>query len=246
MGRMGAAITRAIADCPGAVLSAAWERADLPDGAAPLVPVPVSRGLASVTATLDVLIDFTSPHALIEHAALAAERRIPLVVGTTGLDAAHHAALDAAAREVAVLQAPNMSVGVNALLALVAQAARYLGDGFDLEIVETHHKAKRDAPSGTALALLGALEAVRAESHGVFSRHGDIGPRTPSEIGVQTVRGGDVVGEHTVFFLGAGERLELTHRATDRRIFAAGAVRAACFLAGKPPGRYSMADVLAG
>ena len=130
------------------------------------------------------------------------------------------------------------------LLGLVEQAARLLGTGFDLEIVETHHRGKRDAPSGTALSLLRALQMGRADTTPVFARHGDIGARSPSEIGVQTLRGGDVVGEHTVFFFGQGERIEMTHRATDRRIFAAGAVRAAAWLVDQPPGRYRMADAL--
>ena len=137
-----------------------------------------------------------------------------------------------------------MSVGVNVLCELVNQATRMLGPGWDLEVVETHHRNKKDAPSGTAMRLFDVLKNARDGSHGVFERHGMIGARTESEIGVQTLRGGDVVGEHTVFYFGNGERIELTHRATDRAIFARGAVRAAMWLSNQTPGFYSMGDVL--
>jgi 4-hydroxy-tetrahydrodipicolinate reductase len=148
---------------------------------------------------------------------------------------------------VPILLSPNMSVGVNALFALVRRAARILGDAYDVEIVEMHHKRKKDAPSGTAMRLAEvAAEALSRDPAKdlAFARHGMIGERPPREIGVQTLRGGDVVGEHTVYFAGEGERLELTHRATSRDQFGRGAVRAAAWLAGKPAGLYDMADVL--
>ena len=137
-----------------------------------------------------------------------------------------------------------MSIGVNVMLAIAAEAARMLGSNYDLEIVETHHKHKVDAPSGTALRLLQALQSVRTDAYGKHVRDGHTGPRQDQEIGVQTLRGGDVVGEHTVFYFGEGERIEITHRATDRHIFARGAVRAALWAAKQQAGRYSMTDVL--
>jgi 4-hydroxy-tetrahydrodipicolinate reductase len=143
-----------------------------------------------------------------------------------------------------VLWAPNTSIGVHVLKDLAAAAARALGPGFDVEIVESHHRAKIDAPSGTAVALVAAVKAAREGLREVRGRDGDVGPRKDDEIGVLAVRGGDVIGEHTVMFLGQGERIEITHRATSRDLFARGALRAATFLAGKPAGRYTMADVL--
>lgn len=241
-GRMGRALcTRVLADTTLA-LAAAWEH----PGHAALGEAIGGLALASAPALsgVDVAIDFTSPAATRAHLALCVESRVPLVIGTTGLSPADHALIDRAAASIPVLQAANTSVGVCALLELVQRAAELVGPGFDLEIVESHHRAKRDAPSGTALALLGALQKARPDAHGVFERHGDVGPRRADEIGVQTLRGGDVVGEHTVYLYGLGERLELTHRATDRGIFADGALRAARWLAGKTPGRYTMPDVL--
>ena len=159
--------------------------------------------------------------------------------------AAASASLSAAPSPVVL--SPNMSVGINVLLSLVADAARALGPSYDLEIVETHHRLKRDAPSGTALRLAEALAEATGRDLGQtgrYERHGDVGPRTASEIGIQTVRGGDVVGDHTVHFLGLGERIEITHRASSRETFARGAVRAALWLASRPAGLYDMRDVL--
>jgi 4-hydroxy-tetrahydrodipicolinate reductase len=195
---------------------------------------------------LDVVIDFTSPEATMKHAVWCAENAVALVVGTTGLSSEDLRGLDEVSKRIPVVQAPNMSVGVNVLCTLVEQAAEMLGESFDLEIVETHHRHKTDAPSGTALRLLDVVQRVRPEGLARFERHGDIGPRGQQEIGVQTLRGGDVVGDHTVFLFGSGERLELTHRATDRSIFAAGAVRAAQWAVQQPAGRYTMRDVLLG
>jgi 4-hydroxy-tetrahydrodipicolinate reductase len=177
----------------------------------------------------------------------AAAAGVRIVVGTTGLGPEDKQVLAEAATKTPVVFAPNMSVGVTVLLKLVADAARALGPGYDIEIVEAHHKAKRDAPSGTALRLAEAAAEGAGRDLGKvgrYERHGDIGPRTPDEIGIQTIRGGDVVGDHTVFFLGLGERVEITHKASSRDTFARGAVRAAEWLASKGPGLYDMRDVL--
>jgi len=196
----------------------------------------------------DVVIDFSLPEttgALID-AAIATKK--PLVVGTTGHDPSAQKRMARAAEEIPLLLAANFSVGVNALFWLARHAAKVLGPDFDLEVLETHHRAKKDAPSGTArrlveiLAKARELEVLRDVRHG---RAGDVGPRGKNEIGVHSVRGGDVVGEHTVLFAGMGERLELTHRSSNRETFAAGALRAAGWLAARKPGRiYDMEDVL--
>ncbi len=195
----------------------------------------------------DAVIDFTSPGATAVHAALAAEHGVALVVGTTGLEAAHHDALAQAARRCAVVQAANMSPGVNLLLGLTERCARILGDEYDIEIVEMHHRHKVDAPSGTALALGAAAAAGRGvglESVSQRVRDGHTGPRRTGDIGFATLRGGDVAGEHAVIFAGEGERVELVHKASSRAVFARGAVRAALWTEGRPPGLYSMGDVL--
>jgi 4-hydroxy-tetrahydrodipicolinate reductase len=193
------------------------------------------------------VIDFTLPEASVAHARLCAERGVAIVIGSTGLGAEAKAEIDVAAKKIPVILSPNMSVGVNVLFELVRQAARKLGPGFDVEIVELHHKHKRDAPSGTAIRLaeVAAEELGRSPDEAFrFAREGITGERPPWQIGVQALRGGDVIGEHTVLFVGEGERLELVHRATTRVQFATGAVRAAAWVAGKPAGRYDMADVL--
>ena len=245
---MGRAIAAEVEACPEASLAGVWERPGSV-GVGKVYPdsgLMLASGPERLADSLDVVIDFTAPAATRAHARWCASHGVALVVGTTGLEPADHAVLDDASRSIPVVQAPNMSVGVNVLCAVVELAARLAGDAFDLEIVEAHHRLKKDAPSGTALRLLEVLESVRTDAEAVFERHGQIGARASNEIGVQTLRGGDVVGEHTVYLYGLGERLELTHRATDRRIFAAGAVRAALWLRGRPAGRYTMADVLAG
>lgn len=248
-GRMGRAIASAVAAAEGIALAGVFERPEHDAIGTPYALDPrlvVHAGPEPLVGSVDVLIDFTTPVASTLHAGWCAENGVALVLGTTGIEPEHQRAIDAATRRVAIVQAPNMSVGVNVLCALVSAAARLLGPSFDVEIVETHHRKKKDAPSGTALRLLEVAQAARPETTPVFERHGLIGERDPSEIGVQTLRGGDVVGEHTVFFFGDGERVELTHRATDRAVFAAGAVRAARWAAGRAPGRYAMSDVLEG
>jgi 4-hydroxy-tetrahydrodipicolinate reductase len=192
----------------------------------------------------EVAIDFSVASVAAELATLCARQKVALVSGTTNLDAAAQRALDRAAEAVPVLWAPNMSLGVQVLAELVQHAVRRLGAEFDVEIAEIHHRKKVDAPSGTAKRLAEAAKSVRPELQQVDSRAGDVGARSSHEIGVFGLRGGDVIGDHTVFLFGNGERLELTHRASQRDLFAHGALRAARFLIGKPPGRYTIADVL--
>ena len=196
----------------------------------------------------DTIIDFTVPAATAGHAQMAGETGTVLIVGTTGLDAAEQDAIIKASALVAVVQAANYSVGVNILLGLTQRAAGILGDDYDIEVVEMHHRHKVDAPSGTALALGQAAAAGRGvdlDSVSQRGRDGHTGPRKTGDIGFATLRGGDVAGDHTVFFATDGERLELTHKAGNRAVFASGAVRAALWTADQTPGLYSMADVLA-
>jgi len=191
-----------------------------------------------------VVVDFSSPGATTGLADIASAAGIAIVSGTTGLHEAAHAALARASERVAVAWEPNMSVGVHVLGALAAQAIAMLGPDFDIEVVETHHRMKVDAPSGTAIRLAEIARDARGGARLVHGREGKPGARATSEIGVHAVRGGDVVGDHTVFLLGAGERIELTHRASSRELFASGALRVARWIVGKPPGRYGMVDVL--
>jgi 4-hydroxy-tetrahydrodipicolinate reductase len=206
--------------------------------------VVAAPDLASALLGADVVIDFSVASVFQELAALCARQKVALVSGTTNLDPAALRALDRAAEVIPVLWAPNMSLGVQVLAELVQQAVRRLGADFDVEIAEIHHRKKVDAPSGTAKRLAEAARSARQELEQVHARDGDVGPRRPSELGVFGLRGGDVIGDHTVFLFGNGERLELTHRASQRELFAHGALRAARYLAGKPSGRYTIADVL--
>ncbi|MFP6664975.1 MAG: 4-hydroxy-tetrahydrodipicolinate reductase [Deltaproteobacteria bacterium] len=196
-----------------------------------------------------VLIEFSWPEPSLEHARIAAAQGCGVVLGTTGFSPEQQAELDQLATRIPLLQASNMSVGVTLLTEVVESVARKLGTAFDIEVVETHHRLKKDAPSGTALTLAGAAASGRdakLADLGVYGREGMIGERKDEEIGVMALRGGDVVGDHTVFFFGTGERLEFTHRAQSREAFASGALRAAAWLAGRAPGHYSMRDVLVG
>jgi 4-hydroxy-tetrahydrodipicolinate reductase len=254
-GRMGREIARLVRAAEGMALSGAVEQpgpmvgqdVGVVAGLGAPIGVPIQPSLAAALAGADVVIDFTLPEASVAHARLCAEKGVALVIGSTGMTPDARAEIDAAARRIPVVLSPNMSVGVNVLFDLVRQAAKLLGPAYDVEIVELHHKHKRDAPSGTAVRLgevaAEALGRAPAESL-CFSRQGITGERPPWQIGVQTLRGGDVVGEHTVLFVGEGERIELVHRATSRSQFAAGAVRAAAWIARKPAGRYDMTDVL--
>jgi 4-hydroxy-tetrahydrodipicolinate reductase len=209
------------------------------------VALDTGESLASLaSARADVVVDFSSPSATTELAGVAASAGVAIVSGTTGLHAEALAALDQAAQRVPVAWEPNMSVGVHVLGALVARAIAMLGPEFDVEVVEAHHKMKVDAPSGTALRLAEIAKDARGGARLVHGREGKPGARAATEIGVHAVRGGDVVGDHTVYLLGAGERLELVHRASSRELFAAGALRVARWIAGRPAGRYRMDDVL--
>lgn len=254
-GRMGRALIRAVAETEGAELAGALERPDSPHlgqdagelaGAGPL-GVAVTDDALPLVAAADGLLDFTAPDATVALAELAAQARIVHVIGTTGFSSAHVAAIEAAARHAVIIRSGNMSLGVNLLAALVRQAAKALGPDWDIEVLEMHHRAKVDAPSGTAL-LLGEAAAqgrgVALAERSVRVRDGHTGPRAEGTIGFATLRGGSVVGDHTVILAGAGERVELSHRAEDRMIFARGAVKAALWGFRRKPGHYGMADVL--
>lgn len=253
MGRMN--LAAAMDGGPGVVLCGACDRpgaAAVGQDAGRLIGreaagVAVGDDPAPVVAGADAVIDFTTPQATVEHARLCAQAGAALIVGTTGLGAADEEALTRAARHVAVVHAANMSAGVTLLRALVERVARALDADFDIEVVEMHHRHKVDAPSGTALALGRAAAKGRGVDHDAVKdagRDGHTGARRAGDIGYAVLRGGDVVGEHTVVFAGPGERIELTHKAADRAIFAAGALRAARWAAAARPGLYSMEDVL--
>lgn len=207
--------------------------------------VTITNDLAGGCAGADVVIDFALAEGFAERVTRYAELKKACVLGTTGVDAAGREAVTRAAEKVAVIHAPNFSVGVNLLCALTRQAAAVLGGGFDVEIVEMHHRHKKDAPSGTAERLAEMVEAGRGQVlRRVHGRGGVVGARSGDELGMHAVRGGDVVGDHTVIFAGDGERVELTHKASTRDTFARGALRAAVFIAQAAPGWYTMADVL--
>ncbi|MFM5917647.1 MAG: 4-hydroxy-tetrahydrodipicolinate reductase [Novosphingobium sp.] len=203
--------------------------------------------LAALAAASDVLVDFSSPAALEGNLDAAVAAGVPILVGTTGLEERHHWLCDHAADRIAVLQTGNTSLGVTLLAHLVREAAGRLGEDWDIEVVETHHRMKVDAPSGTALLLGEAAahgRAIELSSHSVRGRDGITGARTAGDIGFASLRGGSVAGDHSVLFLGESERLTLSHLAENRSIFARGAVRAAQWLVGKAPGRYTMPEVL--
>ena len=209
--------------------------------------ISITESLDKALLESDVLIDLTWPDVTLANAAICAERGRAMVVGTTGLDQEQRVQIERVAQKVPVVFAPNMSVGVNVCFKLLQDMAQTLGDGFDVEIVELHHNKKKDAPSGTAVRM-GEIVASSLDRDyrevANFHREGMCGERSSKEIGMQTVRGGDIVGEHTVYFIGMGERIELTHRAMNRDMFARGAVRAARWLKGQSPGLYDMQDVL--
>ena len=209
--------------------------------------VVVSSDTAAELAKSDVLIDFTVAQACVGNVEMAAQAGKPCVIGTTGLPIEYRAELLAMARRVPIVYAPNMSIGVNLLFKLTSEAAKILGLDYNVEITETHHNLKKDSPSGTAIRLAErAAEAlgINYQADSVHGRHGMVGERPARQIGVHALRGGDVVGEHTVAFIGKGERIELTHRAHSRDTFARGALRAARFVASAPAGLYDMQDVL--
>jgi 4-hydroxy-tetrahydrodipicolinate reductase len=254
-GRMGRMLIETVLATEGAALSGGTEPAGSPLLGQDLgllvgpdaVGVAVTNDARALFEACDVVIDFTVPDATAAHAALAFDTGTALVIGTTGLSSEQQSAVQGASEKVAIVQAGNMSLGVNLLVGLAEQAAQVLGPDYDIEVVEMHHKHKIDAPSGTALMLGKAAAEGRGLDHdaaAVMSREGHTGARPEGAIGYATLRGGDVVGEHTVIFAGPAERIELTHRATGREIFARGAVRAAMWCDGKAAGLYSMRDVL--
>ena len=254
-GRMGKMLIEEVSATPGAVLAAAAERpghdaVGQDAGAfAGLKASGVKIGAApeAVFKASDVVIDFTVPKATLAHAEMAAASNTALVIGTTGIEAADAKKIQAAGRAVPIVWAPNMSLGVNLLMALTERVAKALGPDYDIEVLEMHHRHKVDAPSGTALGLGAAaakgrgVELAKVAARG---RDGITGARKSGAIGFASLRGGDVVGDHSVMFAGEGERLELVHKASSRKIYSRGALRAALWVAGKKPGVYDMADVL--
>jgi 4-hydroxy-tetrahydrodipicolinate reductase len=231
-GRMGRAVIAAVEEFPGvAVKGTTTSSGD---------PAAALRGA-------DVAIEFALPEATAANLAACVAAKLPIVIGTTGHEQAQRAEVASAARQIAIVMAPNMSLGVNLLLKLVELTAGKLDASYDIEVFEAHHRNKKDAPSGTALALGAAAAAARGvklSDAAEYARHGAGEPRRRGAIGFSVFRGGDVVGDHTVTFAGVGERIELTHRASDRLAFAHGAVQAARWVVGRPPGLYSMQDVL--
>lgn len=209
--------------------------------------VKISSDIEAVLGAADCLIDFTRPEGTLAHLAVAKRLGKKIVVGTTGFDAAGKQALDDAAKSIGVVFASNFSVGVNATFKLLEVAAKLLSTGYDIEIIEAHHRHKVDAPSGTALTMgevVAKATGRNLDECAVYAREGHTGPREASSIGFATVRGGDIVGDHTVMFAGIGERIEISHKSSSRQSYADGAVRAARFLADKPHGMFDMQDVL--
>ena len=254
-GRMGRRIGYMVNEQPELQVAAGFERPDSSDvgkdmgelGGYGSNGVMVADDLAAVIDQGDVIIDFTFHEATMKIARQAAQKNRAMVIGTTGLSQENLQELAELCNNFPCVQAPNMAVGVNVLFKLAAKVASILGNDYDMEIIEAHHRMKKDAPSGTAMKLGEVMaQAVgrNLDEDGVFSRHGIIGERTDTEIGIQTIRAGDIVGEHTVYFAGAGERLELTHRAHSRDNFARGAALAAAWVVNQPNGLYNMFDVL--
>jgi 4-hydroxy-tetrahydrodipicolinate reductase len=253
-GRMGRELVEAIRQADGLRLHAALERPDSPFVGRDIAELAGGAGGVRVGADVDaalrgadVLIDFTRPEGTMAHLEACVRHGVKAVVGTTGFDAAQKAAIAEAGARIAMVVAPNMSVGVTVALRLLDVAARALGGDYDVEIVEAHHRHKVDAPSGTALRMGEVVAAALGRdlsAEAVYGREGVTGERRRSTIGFATVRGGDIVGDHTVMFAGIGERVEITHKASSRATFAQGALRAARFLADRPAGVFDMQDVL--
>ena len=231
-GRMGQMLIDAVGTAPDCTLAGAFD---------------IGADLRASLAQAQVLIDFTRPEGTLAHLAACRELGVKAVIGTTGFSEAQKATVKAHARDIAIVMAPNMSVGVNVVFKLLEMAARSLNDGYDIEIVETHHRHKVDAPSGTALKMgevvAGAL-GRELQDCAVYAREGLTGERRPGSIGFASLRGGDVVGDHSVLFCGTGERIEISHKSSSRSNYAQGSLRAARFLADKPNGLYGMEHVL--
>ncbi|MEK8047313.1 4-hydroxy-tetrahydrodipicolinate reductase [Ideonella margarita] len=253
-GRMGRMLIEAVHQADDCVLAGALDVPGSPalgnDATAWLghqSGVAITSDLRAGLANAQVLIDFTRPEGTLAHLAVCRELGIKAVIGTTGFSDEQKAQINEAAADVAIMMAPNMSVGVNVVLKLLDMAARALNEGYDIEIIEAHHRHKVDAPSGTALAMGETVAAALGrdlKACAVYGREGVTGERDPSTIGFATVRGGDIVGDHTVLFAGTGERIEITHKSSSRVTYAQGSLRAARFLASRPNGLFGMNDVL--
>ncbi|MFZ9336100.1 MAG: 4-hydroxy-tetrahydrodipicolinate reductase [Burkholderiaceae bacterium] len=253
-GRMGHMLIEAIRSAPDCTLSGALDIASSPaignDACAFLghaSGVAVTADLHAGLAGAHALIDFTRPEGTMAHLAACRAQRVNLVIGTTGFSDAQKAEINAAAKDIAIVMAPNMSVGVNVTLKLLQMAAQALSTGYDIEIIEAHHRHKVDAPSGTALKMGEVIAQALGrdlKDCAVYERYGHTGERDPSTIGFSTIRGGDIVGDHTVLFAGTGERIEVTHKSASRSTYAQGGLRAARFLAGRTSGLFDMFDVL--
>jgi 4-hydroxy-tetrahydrodipicolinate reductase len=247
-GRMGQMLIAAASRDKAVIVAAAL---DLPENAGKntyaATPLAITSDIPAALAVSDCLIDFTRPEGTLAHLRACVAAGKGIVIGTTGFDAAGKSAIEAAAKQIPVVFAPNMSVGVNVTLKLLELAAKSLREGYDIEIVEMHHRHKVDAPSGTALGMGEAIaraQGTQLEDRQVLSREGHTGERALGTIGFATLRGGDVVGDHTVIFAGTGERIEISHKSGSRESYAEGAIRAARFLAGKRSGLFTMQDVL--
>jgi len=253
-GRMGRMLIETVLASPGDALSGALDQPGSPalgqDAAAFLgrdSGVAITADLPTGLAGADVLIDFTRPEGTLAHLAACRALGVRAVIGTTGFDAAGKTAIAEAAAVIPIVFAPNMGVGVNVVLKLLEMAAKAMPSGYDIEIIEAHHRHKVDAPSGTALAMgevIARAQGTSLADRAVYARQGHTGARQPASIGFAAIRGGDIVGDHTVLFAGAGERIEISHKSSSRQGYAEGSLRAAHFLAGRPPGLYDMADVL--
>lgn len=254
-GRMGRRILHLLNEDPEIKVAGACEAPGNPEigsdagtlAGSDAIGVLLADSIHAASANADIIVDFTVPEATLATAEYASKNGKALVIGTTGFSPEQQEKLSALVQDIPCVMAPNMSVGVNVMFEITERLAEALGDDYDIEIIEAHHKNKVDSPSGTALRLgqAAAKGAGRSfEKVAKFERHGVIGKRGGAEIGIQTLRGGDIVGEHTVMFIGEGERIELTHRATSRDNFARGVVRAVKWLPGRPPGIYTMKEVL--
>ncbi|MFZ5502240.1 MAG: 4-hydroxy-tetrahydrodipicolinate reductase [Pseudomonadota bacterium] len=249
-GRMGKVLLECVAQADDLVLHAALDHSGSPMLGKPAAAdseVKITADIAAALQGADVLIDFTRPEGSMLHLQVCQKLKVNLVLGTTGFDARQKAQLGAAACDIGVVFAPNMSVGVNLVFKLLETATRVLAQGYDIEVIEAHHRHKVDAPSGTALGMGEVIARTLGRdlaACAVYGREGVTGERDPSTIGFATVRGGDIVGDHTVLYAGTGERIEITHKASSRATFALGALRAARFLRQNPAGMYDMQDVL--
>ncbi|MCG2720812.1 MAG: 4-hydroxy-tetrahydrodipicolinate reductase [Thermodesulfovibrionales bacterium] len=254
-GRMGSRITALSKDYKDLKLSGAFERKghkDIGRDIGPIVGIgetgiPLAENLSSIISGADVVISFTTVEASLEHLKIAASKGKAMVIGTTGFTKNDLSTVSKLTKKIPCVMASNMSTGVNLLLKVLQDVAKVLGNAYDVEIIEAHHRMKKDAPSGTALKMAQVIASAlnrNLDDVAVYARKGIIGERTPKEIGIQTVRAGDIVGEHTVIFGGLGERIEIVHKASSRDTFARGALRAATWVHKKPAGLYDMQDVL--